>query len=240
VERAPDRLPDKSEPRVAADLVIRVFGMDADSRPFFQNAHARNISDRGAKFSGLEKRLRPGDIIGVQFGDKKARCKVIWAVDAGPVEKIEVGVTMVEGQRCPWQKEVETQQASETAPISRTALATDDQRKFPRQHIQFQIELQDGANVSMRVNQKTEDIAGCGFYVETLTPFPVRKLLNITFWLNSKRIHSAAIVRTSDGGVGMGIEFTGLDEATENQLQQQTETLAAESAPLNKKARGAL
>jgi hypothetical protein len=36
----------------------------------------------------------------------------------------------------------------------------------------------------------------------------------------------------------MGIEFIGLDEATQNQLQQLVETLAAEAAPF-KQARGA-
>ena len=57
--------------------------MGADNRPFFQNAHARNVSDHGAKLCGIEKQLRPGDVIGIQFGDKKARCKVVWVVDAG-------------------------------------------------------------------------------------------------------------------------------------------------------------
>ena len=36
------------------------------------------------------------------------------------------------------------------------------------------------------------------------------------------------MVRSCDGGVGMGIEFTGLDEATQERLQQQVETMAAE------------
>ena len=98
---------EKTEPRLDVELPIRVFGMGADGRPFLQNAQARNISHHGAKLSGLETQLKPGDVIGVQVGDKKARCKVIWVVDAGAVQKIAVGVNLVEGQPCPWEKEMQ-------------------------------------------------------------------------------------------------------------------------------------
>ena len=72
---------DKPEPRLDVELSVRVFGMGANGRPFLQNVQARNISHHGAKLFGLETPLKPGDVIGVQFGDKKARCKVIWVVD---------------------------------------------------------------------------------------------------------------------------------------------------------------
>jgi EAL domain len=72
--------------------------MDADRHPFSQDAHAHDISDHGARLSGLEKLLRPGDVIGVQVGGKKARCKVVWAVDSGLPDKFEAGVKVVEGQ----------------------------------------------------------------------------------------------------------------------------------------------
>jgi hypothetical protein len=71
----------------------------------------------------------------------------------------------------------------------------------------------------------TADIAGNGCYVLTLLPLPVKRKLTITFWLNSETVNTAAVVRTSHGGVGMGIEFTGLDEATQKRLQLQVESL---------------
>ena len=69
-----------------------------------------------------------------------------------------------------------------------------------------------------------------------MMPFPVEKILDLTFWLNTRQIHTRAIVRTCDGGVGMGIEFTGLDEATQRQLQQQVESMAVESSPFPDRA----
>src|SRR5450755_3821841 len=102
-------MPDKSEPRFSVDLPIRVFGLDDDDRAFSQIAHARNIGGHGAKLAklaGLEEHLKAGDIIGVHFGDKKARCNVIWVADAGKTQGIEVGVKVVGGQPCPWREEV--------------------------------------------------------------------------------------------------------------------------------------
>lgn len=75
--------------------------MDDDDHAFSQIVHSRNISDHGATLAGLEEHLKAGDIIGVHFGDKKARCNVIWVVDASDVHKIDVGVELVEGQPHP-------------------------------------------------------------------------------------------------------------------------------------------
>jgi PilZ domain len=219
---------EKPEPRLDVELPIRVFGMGADGRPFLHNAQARNISHHGAKLSGLEARLKPGDVIGVQVADKKARCKVVWVVDAGEARKISVGVNLVEGQPCPWAKEIE-QIPQDHEPAPRIAPSEEDKRTFPRHKVPFPIEIRDQDGVGSHMNTKSADISARGCYVETMLPLPVGKILNITFWLGTERISTPAVIRSCDGGVGMGIEFTGLDEAIKERLQQQVEIMAAES-----------
>ncbi len=220
-------MPDQEEARFPVDLAVRVFGMDAKGHPFSQIARARNISDHGARLSGLETRLNLGEIIGVQLGDNKAHCKVIWVGDAGPPHKIEVGCQILEGQPCPWEKQRTAQRGAGVAPTVRTAPAAKEKRKFSRHRIPFPLEIKDAQSVGSHILVRTADIAGSGCYVETLVPLPVKKTLTITFWLNSERVQTSGVVRTSDGGVGMGIEFTGLDEATQQRLQQQLENLAS-------------
>ncbi len=215
-------MPKEPEPRVDVNLQVRVFGMDAEGRPFSQKAQARNISQHGAKIAGLEKQLKPGEVVGVQFGDQKTRCRVMWVVDAGPVQKIEVGMEMVDGQPCPWQKEMETPQT--VAPAPRSA-PTGDKRKFPRRRVPLPLEIRDEIG-GTPMKTKAADVNGRGCYVETLLPLPIGKILTITFWLGSEKIVTPAIVRTCDGGVGMGIEFTGLDVATQNRLQKHVDTMA--------------
>ena len=227
-----------SAPRATLDLKVRVWGMGANDQPFFQNATAQNISATGACVYGIEAELKVGDVIAVQYEGKKARCKVIWVVDAGQVQKISVGVNLVEGQPCPWEKELQrTPPESERAP--RVAPSDEDKRNFPRHRVPFPIEIRDQDAVGAYMNTKSADISARGCYVETMLPLPVGKVLNISFWLDSERIRTPAVVRSSDGGVGMGIEFTGLDEKTQERLQQQVDTMAAEAEP-SKNVQGAV
>jgi hypothetical protein len=219
------------EPRFDVDLMIRVFGMDANHRPFSQEVHARNISEHGAKFSGLETQLALGDIIGAHFGARKARCEVMNVEDAGALRGIEVGVRLMEGQTCPWQEEVGIQRATADASIAGSKPVASEKRRFPRQRISFPVEIRDHSGAGMHMRTNTSDIAGSGCYIETRMPLPVNHILEITFWLNSEPVHTSATVRTCDGGVGMGIEFTGLDEPTRKRLQQHVEAAAAESSP---------
>src|ERR1700729_921171 len=113
-------MPHLSEPRFSTDLSVRVFGIDADSRPFSENSQLRDISDHGARLQGIVIPLRPGDIIGIRLDGRKARCKVAWAINLEPVDRNQAGVRVLEGEPCPWQQEREKQKASATAPISRT------------------------------------------------------------------------------------------------------------------------
>jgi hypothetical protein len=85
-------MPARPEERVPVDLDIRVWGMAANGRGFSQRARTQNISASGARLCQIEHDLKIGDIIGVQAGEKKTRCKVVWARETRSIQKIEVGV----------------------------------------------------------------------------------------------------------------------------------------------------
>src|SRR5947207_15567618 len=87
----------QTETSLNLDLLVRIWAM-AEGRPFFQNVHTQQISRRGAKLSGIQHHLAPGDVIGVQVGDKKSRVKVMWGIDAGQPQKIDAGIEMLEPQ----------------------------------------------------------------------------------------------------------------------------------------------
>jgi hypothetical protein len=219
----------KHEPRVDVDLLVRVWGMGTDGHPFLQNAHARNISQHGAKLSGIEHPLAAGDVIGVQLGEKKARFKVMWVIDAGLLQKIQAGVQLLEGQQSPWQDEV-TRSERTTAPSVQVASAEKNKRRFRRHKTAFPLEIRDGRGSSAAMRTEATDISGRGCYVETMLPIPLDTELSITFWMESDKVTAPAIVRACDGGVGMGIEFTGLDEDGQNRLQRLLETMDPETA----------
>jgi len=218
-----------SAPRAALDLRVKVWGMGADEQPFFQNATAQNISSTGACIYGIEKELKVGDIIGVQYETKKARCKVIWVVDAGGLKKIQAGVQLVADQECPWKAVLPTEAQAAIAPPRH-----DNRRKFVRHKISFPLELRDErVNTPMRVN--ATDISGNGCYVETVMPLAVTTTLKVEFWIDQEHISTSAVVRTRDPGVGMGIEFTGLTEDSKKRFQAHLDQLDPGMATLSTK-----
>jgi hypothetical protein len=206
-------------PRAVLDLRVRVWGMGANDQPFFQSAVAQNISSTGACIHGIEQELKVGDVIGVQYETKKARCKIIWVVEAGGLRKIQIGVQLVADQECPWLAMLPPEMR--TTPGIRHP---DNRRKFLRHRISFPLELRDErVNTPMRVN--ATDVSGNGCYVETIMPLTLATSLKIDFWIDLEHISSSAIVRTRDPGVGMGIEFTGLTEDTKRRLQAHLDVL---------------
>lgn len=206
-------------PRATLDLRLRVWGMGADNQPFHQNANAQNVSVTGACICGLEHELKVGDVIGVQYENKKARCKVIWVMEAGGLKKVQVGVQLVADQECPWISQLPAEMRADKPVIT-----PDNRRKFLRHKISFPLEFRDErVNTPMRVN--ATDISGNGCYVETVMPLAVSTVLKVDFWIDQERISTTATVRTRDPGVGMGIEFTGLPEDSKKRFQAHLDKL---------------
>jgi hypothetical protein len=206
-------------PRASLDLRVRVWGMGANDQPFHQNAVAQNVSCTGACICGLEHELKVGDVIGVQYEKKKARCKVIWVMEGGGIKKVQVGVQLVVDQECPWTSELPAELRT-NMPVA----SPDNRRKFQRHRISFPLELRDErVNTPMRLN--ATDISGNGCYVETVMPLAISTSLRLDFWIDQEHISTSAAVRTRDPGVGMGIEFTGLPEETKVRFQAHLDTL---------------
>jgi hypothetical protein len=188
--------------------------MGSNNQTFFQNAIAQNISSTGACIYGIEPELKVGDVIGVQYEARKARCKVIWVVDAGALKKTQVGVQLVVDQDCPWLAALPPGMNVE----ERTQQRQDNRRKFARHKISFPVEMRDErVNTPLRVN--ATDVSGNGCYVETVMPLPVGTALRVDIWIDQERISPTAVVRTRDPGVGMGIEFTGMPDETKKRFQ---------------------
>jgi len=220
----------RPESRVEAEIPVRVWGMDADGRAFIQYTVAKNMSSDGALISGVNHPLRPHDVIGVQYGEKKARFRVVWVVDAGSVRKMEVGVQMLPGQDAPWDELTPSETIIETGGKNK--------RKFSRHKVSFPIDIGLLDKGRTHLSTTSTDIGGRGCYVETRAPLTRNTKVSVSFTLGSQQIQSSGIVRTSDPGVGMGIEFTDLDNQVQRQLQQYIESMDQRVQPSSKATAG--
>jgi hypothetical protein len=218
----------RPDPRLTTDLQVRIWGMAASGQTFNQHVHARNISISGALLSGLENELKVGDVIGVQYKDRKTRCKVVWVMDTNSPQKLQAGIEIITDQDCPWKAELPAshQVSTPSEPNNR--------RRFARHRVSFPLEVRDErVNTPMRVN--ATDISGSGCYVETILPLAVRTTLRVDLWIGEEHVSTSAVVRTSDPGVGMGVEFIGLTPERQQKLQAHLDKIDPRVATFFKK-----
>jgi hypothetical protein len=208
----------RPESRVTADIPVRVWGMDAEGKPFFQSGLAGSLSSAGAQLTHLHHCLKAGEIIGIQYGEKKARFKVIWATPSVAPRKNKAGVLILPDQEAPW-----INIAAETR--SKNTNTGSDKRRFNRHKVHFPIEISFDDTRRAHMQCGATDIGGRGCYIETFSPLPIDSDVIITFWLDSEKIRVSAVVRTSDPGVGMGIEFTALEIHIQQRLQEYLEKI---------------
>ena len=82
----------RRQSRVFVELPVKIWGMDANSRPFTQPASLRTISGRGATLQGVSVALKPGDIVDLQYQGTNAQFRVVWLGRNGTEMQGEVGV----------------------------------------------------------------------------------------------------------------------------------------------------
>jgi len=107
----------RREPRTHNQLSVRVWGIDGAGRAFDDHTCARDISLRGALLEGLEHPLRPGDLVGVQHGDKKARFRVVWVRKDALGETRRAAVQRLLEDECPWSSELSEKGRQEIGPV---------------------------------------------------------------------------------------------------------------------------
>jgi hypothetical protein len=198
------------EPQQAIVLPVRVFGMDANNRPFYQYATARDLSAQGAVLEGLENPLRTGEVVGVQYKEKKTRARVVWACNLN-LETVRVGIQLLDALECPW---IETLEKATCLEIR----SDQEKRRYSRYRICLGIDIQ-GMDSGSTIHAQSADLSLGGCYVETLFPLPIGADVNLEFWIGSERIVAIGCVRASDPGVGMGIEFIDLSMSDTDRLK---------------------
>jgi hypothetical protein len=92
----------RRNPRVAAHLPVRVWGVDAHDLPFMQLASVKNISSTGAVIHGMRRQVRAGEILEVQLEREKAQFRVIWAGCPGTCHAGEIGLERLASEPCLW------------------------------------------------------------------------------------------------------------------------------------------
>jgi PilZ domain len=202
----------RKESRVPAVVPVRIYGMDAEGKPFGENVATLNISRHGVMLSKVETNLNLGDVIGVQKGVYKAKFRVRWLGKKGSSSQGQVGLECMEPTRnifgmqsVPDISEVHEQQGI----LHRTRSGEGEQgerRATARYRCDIGVQVRvDGDKTNLW--SKCTDISEGGCYVEARSPIPVGAKLTVVFFLDPENLVAPAVVRSAFPGMGIGLQF---------------------------------
>jgi hypothetical protein len=130
-----------------------------------------------------------------------------------------VGIKLLAQKDCPWKEYLSLDGAA-----VKVAASSSNRRRWHRHKMSLPLELRD-ERVQAPIRVNATDVSGNGCYVESMMPLPLGTVLRIDLWLDSEHISISAVVRTSDPGVGNGIEFTGMPQETKDRIQAYLDTI---------------
>jgi PilZ domain len=96
--------------------------------------------------------------------------------------------------------------------------AGEDRRRSVWQRIALSVEVRTKSGLPLRV--QSSDVSSSGCYLEMMTPLAKGATVELSFTVGEELVSTEATVRTSDLGVGMGIEFVPMGEDSKRRLQK--------------------
>ncbi|HYL63994.1 MAG TPA: PilZ domain-containing protein [Candidatus Methylomirabilis sp.] len=93
----------RREPRKPAVYRVQVSGLDSNQHHFAQTAYTVDVSNSGARLSGVSSLTRPGQVIEVKRRwHGRARYRVVWLGQIGLEHANEIGICCLEPEKNIW------------------------------------------------------------------------------------------------------------------------------------------
>ena len=213
----------RCEQRIQSILPVRVYGTNSAGAPFNAVAHTLDLSRHGVRIGGLRQLLEPGDIVGIQRGNARARFRVTWVGEA-PRAQDQFGLVCMEPEKNLWNLDQGLPARPDQPEPSPLAIAEAPQgergerRTHPRVACDLGVELS-LPGTAARMWAHCSDISMGGCYVNTRTPLSTGSELTVVLRSERRRLAANAIVRTTHPQVGMGLQFQQLTDADRDVLR---------------------
>jgi hypothetical protein len=212
----------RREDRVGLSVPVRIWGLDCNGKPFSQQVHTVDITRLGARLRSVTCSMRPGDIIGMQHGNEKARFRVTWVGKPGCPDQGQIGVHCVEPTKFIWGVTLPKAPAPRLRPVrvqQQSAEGGAGRRSTTRYACEGSVELrrEGGAPALWGV---LCDVSLTGCYVETTSPLPAHTRVEVLLKVEGVEIRGAGIVRTSHPSVGMGIALSEMSVEDRDRLDR--------------------
>lgn len=216
----------RREKRVAAVFPIRLWGLDANGRPFIEASSTVNVSRSGVRLGDVPAKLTVGDTIGLRCKQKKYRFRVVWTGQQGTSEAGNIGLACLESGEWIWE---DLRLPLDDADIY-TRPPESERRLISRAKCFLSAEVVcDGTRVLAFIR----DLSLGGCYVATSVPFQLEAKISIALWLDEQiKIWTDGIVISRHPGIGMGVKFLGLTRQNVETLERCMSNLSQDDTPV--------
>jgi hypothetical protein len=229
--------------RLHIELPVSVSGFDTNGNPFVKSARTVDISWCGIRLSGVHCVRGPGEIVRVQYKDKRGRYRVIWMEqETGTLglEGVE-GAKLLFGDHLPAAAGTDAEVDTYSPPLSVEAAASatrtgerresdrreGERRRYKRYNCAGIAAVRE-SNREFGAEGRVLDISMCGCYVEMMSPLRVGTPVNLDIKLSDHVLKLPAIVRVSQANMGMGLEFADTPPGEREKLDQVIAELSGE------------
>lgn len=218
----------RKEKRTEAVHPIRLWGMDANGRPFIEAVTTLDVSRTGARLKNARAKIAVGDIVGLKSGEKKCRFEVVWVGKHGTPDEGHVGLRSLEDDARLW--DLKSSAAKDNAEEIDTYIRPPrrDNRLVERLKCSLSAEV-GGTTSAGRTRTFITDISLGGCYISMITPIAVESKITLALWVDKKtKIWVDGIVISSNPGLGMGIKFLNVPRRTVEEMIRLMEHVAEE------------
>ena len=214
----------RKQGRTAVRLTVKLWGTDASGRPFIDTVATRNISAEGVLLEGVQRKLTPGEAVGLTYNQQKAHFRVSWVGEGGEEQGLVGLANAVPGQPL-WNVALPAPGPDPYIPEK-----VSDRRRFPRFECKASVEVRlQSSGSPVRGNLVDLSLGGC--YIEMMIPLPVSTQLDLVIWLENGKLTTPGVVTSSHAGFGVGVKFIGMGKPDRQNLEQYLAAQAAASRP---------
>lgn len=218
--------PERETKRIHVALPIRVTHWDGESKPALEMACTYDISEQGARVTGLRSVAGVGEILAIERGRNKAFCRVVWVGEPNSELHGQIGIQSVEIDRTLWETELRDMEETYDPIVidgrlkkPGTFAAHERRRRRERYTLEAFAELtkQGAKSVPFKATLKNMSEIGCLISTnEILLPGAELKLI---LSIDAHELALRGQVKHGDPQAGMGVEFREIRKGERQILQ---------------------
>ena len=207
-------------------MPIRVTYWDDLQKPCLELACTYDISEHGARVTGLRCVKEAGEVVAIERGKSKAFCRVVWVGEPNSELQGQIGLQCVESDRILWEAELRDM-VDTYEPVflegktkqPRTFSTQERRRRRERFSLEGTAELSEKSAPAFKGRVTLKNMSEIGCLVLTKQVVPVGTELKVTLHVDGQNLTLKGQVRHAEANVGLGIEFKEIRKGERQILQ---------------------